>query len=224
MTRGNNIARVQSAKEFFSSINNLSDHEFKKLMLHLRDDRDINIEKVKLAVKAYDDDKSEKNYIALQNANISERKILFRNLNSFDESTTYLVKLRERILSNSSKNQNYKKIDNDLKTLFLDWFNRGFLVLKPIDWNTPAAILEKIIEYESVHQINNWKELRDRINSSDRRCFAFFHPAMGNEPLIFVEIAFTAELPENIDQILNTRRTSNTVSYTHLTLPTIVGV
>ena len=99
---GNNIARVQSAKEFFRSINNLSDHEFKKLMLHLRDDRDINIEKVKLAVKAYDDDKSEKNYIALQNANISERKILFRNLNSFDESTTYLVKLRERILSNSS--------------------------------------------------------------------------------------------------------------------------
>ncbi len=209
---GNNIARVQSAKEFFSSINNLSDHEFKKLMLHLRDDRDINIEKVKLAVKAYDDDKSEKNYIALQNANISERKILFRNLNSFDESTTYLVKLRERILSNSSKNQNYKKIDNDLKTLFLDWFNRGFLVLKPIDWNTPAAILEKIIKYESVHQINNWKELRDRINSSDRRCFAFFHPAMGNEPLIFVEIAFTAELPENIDQILNTRRTSNNIN------------
>ena len=163
-------------------------------------------------MKAYDDDKSEKNYIALQNANISERKILFRNLNSFDESTTYLVKLRERILSNSSKNQNYKKIDNDLKTLFLDWFNRGFLVLKPIDWNTPAAILEKIIEYESVHQINNWKELRDRINSSDRRCFAFFHPAMGNEPLIFVEIAFTAELPENIDQILNTRRTSNNIN------------
>ena len=209
---GNNIARVQSAKEFFSSINNISDHEFKKLMLHLRDDRDINIEKVKLAVKAYDNDKSEKNYIALQNANISERKILFRNLNSFDESTTYLVKLRERILSNSSKNQNYKKIDNDLKTLFLDWFNRGFLVLKPIDWNTPAAILEKIIKYESVHQINNWKELRDRINSSDRRCFAFFHPAMGNEPLIFVEIAFTAELPENIDQILNTRRTSNNIN------------
>ena len=76
---GNNIARVQSAKEFFSSINNISDHEFKKLMLHLRDDRDINIEKVKLALKAYDDDKSEKNYIALQNTNISERKILFRN-------------------------------------------------------------------------------------------------------------------------------------------------
>ncbi len=209
---GNNIVRSQSAKEFFSSINNLNDHEFKKLMLHLRDERDIDIERVKMAMKDYDHDNSEKNYIALQKANISERKILFRKLNSFDESTTYLVKLRERILSASSKNQNYKKIDNDLKTLFLDWFNRGFLVLKPIDWNTPAAILEKIIKYESVHQINNWKELRDRINSLDRRCFAFFHPAMGNEPLIFVEIAFTSELPENIDKILNTRRTSTDIN------------
>ena len=209
---GNNIARVQSAKEFFSSIDNLSDHEFKKLMLHLRDDKDINIERVKLAVKAYDDDKSEKNYTALQKANVSERKILFRKLNSFDESTTYLVKLRERILSSSSKNQNYNKVDNDLKTLFFDWFNRGFLVLKPIDWNTPAAILEKIIKYESVHQINNWRELRDRINSLDRRCFAFFHPAMGNEPLIFVEIALTTELPENIDQILNTTRSTSNIN------------
>ena len=181
-------------------------------MLHLRDDRDINIEKVKLAVKAYDDDKSEKNYIALQKANVSERKILFRKLNSFDESTTYLVKLRERILSCSSKNQNYNKVDNDLKTLFFDWFNRGFLVLKPIDWNTPAAILEKIIKYESVHQINNWRELRDRINSLDRRCFAFFHPAMGNEPLIFVEIALTSDLPENIDQILNATRSSRNLN------------
>ena len=112
---GNNIARVQSAKEFFSIINNLSDCEFKELMLHLRDDRDIDIEKAKFAVKAYDDDKSEKNYIALQKANVSERKILFRKLNSFDESTTYLVKLRERILSSSSINQNYNKVDNDLK-------------------------------------------------------------------------------------------------------------
>ena len=205
----NNITRVQSAKEFFRSIDNLSDHEFKKLMVHLRDERDINIERVKLAIKAYDDDNSEKNYTALQRANVSERKILFRKLNSFNESTTYLVKLRERILSSSSKNQSYKKIDNDLKTLFFDWFNRGFLVLKPIDWNTPASILEKIIKYESVHQINNWKELRDRINSLDRRCFAFFHPAMGNEPLIFVEIALTSELPENIDQILNTTRPTN---------------
>ena len=209
---GNNIARVQSAKEFFRSINNLSDHEFMKLMLHLRDDRDINIEGVMLAVKAYDDDNSEKNYIALQKANVSERKILFRKLNSFDESTTYLVKLREKMLSSSSKNQNYNKVDNDLKTLFFDWFNRGFLVLKPIDWNTPAAILEKIIEYESVHQINNWRELRDRINSLDRRCFAFFHPAMGNEPLIFVEIALASELPENIDQILNTTRSRSNIN------------
>tara|TARA_Y100000590_G_scaffold434068_1_gene551856 strand:+ start:4513 stop:5781 length:1269 start_codon:yes stop_codon:yes gene_type:complete len=208
----NNIARVQSAKEFFHLLNNLNDHEFKQLMLFLRDDRDINVESVKSAVIAYANDNSQDNYIKLQRSTISKRKILFRKLNSFDESTIHLVRLRERIINNTSTNQDYRKVGNDLKTLFIDWFNRGFLVLKPIDWNTPAAILEKIIEYESVHQINSWKELRDRINSDDRKCYAFFHPAMGNEPLIFVEVALTQNLPENINEILNTKRSTKNIN------------
>ena len=83
-------------------------------------------------------------------------------------------------------------VDNDFVHLFSSWFNRGFLVLRRIDWSTPASILEKIIRYEAVHAIRDWNDLRARIDSSDRRCYAFFHPALDDEPLIFVEVALTA--------------------------------
>ena len=208
----NNIAVTQNSRDFFHSVKELNDHEFKELMLHLKKDRDIDLKAIKSATQAYDNENTEDNYINLQKSTISERKILFRKLNSFGESTIHMVKLRERIIKNTSTNQDYRKIDNDLKMLFIDWFNRGFLVLKPIDWNTPASILEKIIKYESVHQINSWKELRDRIDSADRRCYAFFHPAMGNEPLIFVEVALTRDIPNNINQILNTERKSDRIN------------
>ena len=208
----NNITVTQNSRDFFHSVNELNDHEFKELMLHLKNDRDIDLKAMKSATQAYDNENTEDNYINLQKSVISERKILFRKLNSFGESTTHLVKLRERIIKNTSTNQDYRKIDNDLKMLFIDWFNRGFLVLKPIDWNTPASVLEKIIKYESVHQINSWKELRDRIDSPDRRCYAFFHPAMGNEPLIFVEVALTRDVPNNINQILNAERSPDRIN------------
>ena len=208
----NNIAVTQNSRDFFHSVNEINDYEFKELMLHLKNERDIDLKAIKSATQAYANENSEDNYINLQKSTISERKILFRKLNSFGESTIHLVKLRERIIKDASTNQDYRKIDSDLKTLFIDWFNRGFLVLKPIDWNTPASILEKIIKYESVHQINSWKELRDRIDSADRRCYAFFHPAMGNEPLIFVEVALTRDIPNNINQILNTERSPDRIN------------
>jgi malonyl-CoA decarboxylase len=194
------------AKEFFAEVDLLNDAEFKNLLLHLRDQRDIDTKLLKLCTENYINDDSENNYIKLQEVLATERKDLFRKLNCFDESTIHLVNLRKRILANSTANQNFQKVEHDLKTLFIDWFNRGFLILKPIDWNTPASILEKIIKYESVHQINNWRELRDRIDSHDRKCFAFFHPAMATEPLIFVEIAFLDEMPNKINTILDTQR------------------
>ena len=86
--------------------------------------------------------------------------------------------------------------------LFSSWFNRGFLVLRRIDWSTPALILEKIIRYEAVHQIQDWDDLRRRIDPPDRRCYAFFHPALNDEPLIFVEVAFTDGIPRAIAPIL----------------------
>lgn len=201
-----NTSRVKYAKEFFAEVDLLNDAEFKNLLLHLRDQRDIDTKLLKLCTENYINDDSEDNYIKLQEVLSTERKDLFRKLNCFDESTIHLVNLRRRILANSTANQNFQKVEHDLKTLFIDWFNRGFLILKPIDWNTPASILEKIIKYESVHQINNWRELRDRIDSHDRKCFAFFHPAMATEPLIFVEIAFLDEMPNKINTILDTQR------------------
>ena len=201
-----NISRVKYAKEFFALANHLNDKEFDDLMANLRDQRDLDTDQLKICIDDYIKENSETNYIKLQKAQASKRKDLFRKLNCFDEATTFLVNLRRKILIKSSNENNYQKVENDLKTLFVDWFNRGFLVMKPIDWNTPASILEKIIKYESVHQINTWRELRDRIDSNDRRCFAFFHPAMATEPLIFVEVAFLDDIPTNINTILKEKR------------------
>ena len=93
-------------------------------------------------------------------------------------------------------------VDADLRRLFYVWFNRGFLVLRRIDWNTPAAILEKIIRYEAVHEIQGWDDLRRRLDPADRRCFAFFHPSLVDDPLVFVEVALMRDMPDAIGQVL----------------------
>jgi malonyl-CoA decarboxylase len=102
-------------------------------------------------------------------------------------------------------------LDVDFRHLFASWFNRGFLVLSPINWESPAHILEKIIAYEAVHAIDSWEDLRRRlVEPADRRCFAFFHPTMPDEPLIFVEVALTMEIPGSI-QTLSERRTGDPI-------------
>ena len=127
-------------------------------------------------------------------------------MNSSRKGTIKLVRLREKLLNIINKYPNFKKIDFDLSNLLKDWFNKGFLILKPIDWETPANILEKIIQYEAVHQIKSWDDLRFRLEPDDRKCFAFFHPAMEDEPLIFIEVALTREIPKKIDEIFNRNR------------------
>ena len=104
------------------------------------------------------------------------------------------------------KKPEFKAVDYDLVYLFKNWFNRGFLILRPINWETPAHILEKIIAYEAVHEINSWDELRTRLAPKDRKCFAFFHPAMQDEPIIFVEVALTKDIPSNIQNVLQKER------------------
>jgi malonyl-CoA decarboxylase len=97
-------------------------------------------------------------------------------------------------------------LDADLRHLFSSWFNRGFLVLRRIGWSTPANILEKIIRYEAVHAIQNWDDLRSRLEPTDRRCYGFFHPQLVDEPLIFVEVALTEAIPDNVAGLLNLGR------------------
>lgn len=134
------------------------------------------------------------------------RQELLRRLNMAPGGTAALVKMRAALLAEIRATPDLKRIDQDFRHLLGSWFNRGFLVLRPIDWETPAAILEKIIAYEAVHQIDSWDELRRRVQPPDRRCFAFFHPSMPDEPLIFVEVALTRETPGSIQALLTPER------------------
>src|SRR4249920_2310774 len=134
------------------------------------------------------------------------RQELFRRLNLAPGGTAALVRMREQLMDSLDHRDDLRAVDDDFVHLFSSWFNRGFLVLHHIDWSSPAIVLEKIIRYEAVHEIRGWDDLRRRIDPPDRRCFAFFHPALVDEPLIFVEMALTRDMPSAIAPILGKER------------------
>jgi malonyl-CoA decarboxylase len=134
------------------------------------------------------------------------RQELFRRLNLAPGGTAALVRMREQLIDAMDHRDDLGVVDADFVHLFTSWFNRGFLVLRRINWSTPAAVLEKIIRYEAVHEIRDWDDLRRRIDPPDHRCYAFFHPALVDEPLIFVEVALTREIPTAIGAILTSDR------------------
>jgi malonyl-CoA decarboxylase len=144
---------------------------------------------------------------ALERAAEPRRVEVFRRLNVVKGGTQALVAMRLELMERLANHPDLWTVDDDLRRLFNAWFNRGFLVLREIDWHTSAAILEKIIRYEAVHAITDWEELRRRIDVPDRRLFGFFHPRLGDEPLIFVEVALTTETPGAIGPILAKDRT-----------------
>ncbi|CAN0595638.1 unnamed protein product, partial [Ectocarpus sp. 12 AP-2014] len=115
---------------------------------------------------------------------------LFNRINMAAGATQTLVSMRGDLLRAIKEKPHLKPVDADLKRLFVSWFNKGFLNMERIDWNSPAIVLERIINYEAVHEINGWDDLRSRLQE-DRRCYAFFHPAMPEDPLVFVEVALT---------------------------------
>jgi malonyl-CoA decarboxylase len=158
------------------------------------------------AIAAWRQSPTEENAAELHRASEPRRLELFRRLNLAPGGTAALVRMREQLLDAIDHRDDLAAIDNDFVHLFSSWFNRGFLVLRRIDWSTPAAILQKIIHYEAVHQIRDWDDLRRRIDLPDRRCYAFFHPALVDEPLIFVEVALTREIPGAIAPILADKR------------------
>src|SRR5271166_38290 len=139
----------------------------------------------------------------LHRASEPRRLEFIRRLNLAPNGTAALVRMREQLIDAMDHRSDLEVIDDDFLHLFSSWFNRGFLVLRRIDWSTPARILEKIIRYEAVHEIHDWNELRARIDSPGRRCYAFFHPALVDEPLIFVEVALTRGIPDAIEPILS---------------------
>ena len=200
------ISALNYSEELFDYLSNCDHKTLFSFFEYLEKDYDIEIASIPEILKNYNKKKEYNFYKDIKKISESKRSEIFRRLNSTQHGTINLVKLREKLLDLLDKYPNFRKIDFDLSSLFKDWFNRGFLILKPIDWETPANILEKIIEYEAVHQIKSWDELRSRLEPEDRKCFAYFHPAMQDEPLIFIEVALTENIPEKINQILNPDR------------------
>jgi malonyl-CoA decarboxylase len=165
-----------------------------------------DLEKVKAAANVFLSAGTPEAAQALHVAAEPRRQELFRRLNLAPDGTAALIRMREELLSHINAGSGLEAVDADILHLFTAWFNRGFLLSRPIDWTTPAHILEKIIRYEAVHQIQDWQDLRRRIEPSDRRCFAFFHPCLLDEPLIFVEVALTRDVPAAIGPLLAAER------------------
>ncbi|EJC83616.1 Malonyl-CoA decarboxylase (MCD) [Rhizobium leguminosarum bv. trifolii WSM2297] len=162
--------------------------------------------KLDQTIENYRTDKSSAAVIALHQAAEPRRQELLRRLNHAPNGTAKLVRMRQQLLASKDHSAGYHALDADFTHLFGSWFNRGFLTLRPIDWSTPASILEKIIKYEAVHEISGWEELRRRLAPADRRCFAFFHPRLADEPLVFVEVALTRSVPSAIVDVLDEGR------------------
>lgn len=166
--------------------------------------KDLEIDPVKVveSLKVYKQSPSKSSYRAYAQASEPRRQELLRRLNQVPGGTERLVSMRKDLLRMMREDQKLEPLDVDFQHLFASWFNRGFLVLQPINWSSPAAVLEKIIAYEAVHTIDSWEDLRRRVQPADRQCFAFFHPAMPDEPLIFVEVALTVGIPNSIQTLL----------------------
>ncbi|CCE12163.1 putative malonyl-CoA decarboxylase (MCD) [Bradyrhizobium sp. STM 3843] len=158
--------------------------------------------KLAKAIESWRAEPTDKATSELHFASEPRRQELIRRLNRAPGGTGELVAMRTDLLGLMKANPELAALDRDVVHLLSSWFNRGFLVLRRIDWSTPANILEQIIRYEAVHEIHDWDDLRRRLDPVDRRCYAFFHPAMPDAPLIFVEVALTETIPGAIAPLL----------------------
>jgi len=154
------------------------------------------------AMSAYEADPSPLRMAAISRAAEAPRQEVLRRLNQAPMATGALVNMRADVLRFIKDDPALRVLDQDMAHLLRSWFNRGFLVMRRIDWSSPADLLERIIRYEAVHSIATWEELRARLLPSDRRCYGFFHPALGDEPLIFVEVALCDAIPFSIQSLL----------------------
>ena len=169
---------------------------------HLAQSLTLDTQGLRAALDGFEAAPSGASYRAVTAACEPPRLELMRRFNAVPGATERLVRMRADLLRLGRKDPLLGQLDVDMRHLLRSWFNRGFLVLRPISWESPAHILEKIIAYEAVHAIHSWSYLRRRLQPQDRRCFAFFHPAMPDEPLIFVEVALTRGIPGSIQALL----------------------
>ena len=196
------------AERILNAFDNLNYDDQLEFFNLLNNDYDLDIADLEAVMRDYQHAPDTSNLHRLTLAAEPGRRELFRRINLAPEGTRRLVKIRESLLGFIKLHPELKRTDNDFRHLFNAWFNRGFLIMQPVDWTTPAHILEKIIAYEAVHEIGTWSELRSRLEPNDRYCYAFFHPSMEDEPLVFVEVALSESIPAAIDEILNIERKS----------------
>jgi malonyl-CoA decarboxylase len=157
---------------------------------------------VDLAVDLYRVERSEASLTRLFQAVEPRRQALFRAINTAPGGTGTVVTMRADALGLLAEHPELAPVEADLLHVLSSWFNRGFITLERINWGSPGAVLERLIEYEAVHEIRGWDDLRRRLEA-DRRCFGFFHPALPEEPLIFIEVALTEGLAANIHDLLD---------------------
>ncbi len=206
MTSSGEVSSLVYAEHLLTLIEQLNDDDLVIFLKKLAENYDIDPSALSEASKEYAADKTQANLEKVSTASEPDWVELFRRLNTTPNGTVRLVRLRERIRGLVKDNTEIAFFNSSLLSLFKSWFNPSFLVLEKIDWSTPANILEKIIEYEAVHEINSWDDLRARLAPDDRRCFAFFHPLIPDEPLIFVEVALCSKMPESISEIIKIDR------------------
>ncbi len=193
------------ARNIIDQYEELDDAERLQLFQSFHSDFSVDMDAVLTAAEAFCESHNSTSLLTLTEKVESRRKELFKRINMAPNGTGTLVEMRRNLLAVIKDQSELELVDYDLKHLLSSWFNRGFLILRQIDWETPAHILEKLIQYESVHEMKGWDDLRGRL-ADDRRCFAFFHPTLPNEPLIFVEVALTQGLAESIEPIIDANR------------------
>ena len=196
------VSGIVTARQVLDSYNELSDGEKLEFFKSLEQNFNANQAGIRRAFEAYDKNPASSNLNILSKVTEPLRHELLRRLNQTPGATHDLVAMRTDLLGLLEAHPQLIAVDEDFVRLFTSWFGRGFLQLQTIDWSTSAAILERIIRYEAVHEIKDWNDLRSRIEPPNRRCFAYFHPALVDEPLIFVEVALVDQVPRSIASIL----------------------
>ena len=197
---------VALAKEFLQVYAGAGEHERASFLGLMAKGYGPDPKRLERSIAAYQSAPGADTAARLHSASEPRMHELLRRLNLAPGGTAALVGMRQDVMRCMRDEPQLMLVDTAFEHLFSSWFNRGFLVLKRIDWSTPAAILEKIIRYEAVHQINGWADLRRRLDPGDRRCFAFFHPALEDDPLIFVEVALLSGIPPSIAPLLAEER------------------
>ncbi|MEE4243703.1 MAG: malonyl-CoA decarboxylase [Desulfopila sp.] len=204
--RGGEVSARSRAAELGKTYSVLNQAGRRRFLEVLAAEYDIDNDRVEEAIKRRRDAETQEEVqqatIELRNLLEPPRSKLLRQFNELAEGVKFLVDLRVELIRWAGENHNLRALDLDVYRLLASWFDVGFLDLQQITWKTSAALLEKLIEYEAVHEIRSWQDLKNRLKD-DRLCYAFFHPRMPDEPLIFVEVALVNGISDNIQEVLD---------------------